>query len=147
MKSRAGQLPARLFHFVPTASPRNSDLRAVTQLPIKHFMSPSGRRAPPRFDFQIAKDYDPFSIRSSEANIVILDAPGVSPPGAFLFVRGSCGLVLIRLLYVNFGSAPLLAETALATGAPPTGGILPVWGRNGGEDSVWKGRPQAMSGV
>ena len=50
-------------------------------------------------------------------------------------------------IYVNFGSAPLLAETALATGAPPTGGILPVWGRNGGEDSVWKGRPQAMSGV
>ena len=33
--------PTRLFHFVPTASPRNSDLRAVTQLPINPFMLPS----------------------------------------------------------------------------------------------------------
>ena len=102
-------------------------------------MSPSGRRAPPRFDFQIAKDYDPFSIRSSEANIVILDAPGVSPPGAFLFVRESCGLVLIRLLYVNFGSVPLLGETADAAGASPGRVISPVSGQNGGasaEDSM-----------
>ena len=48
MGSRAGQLPARLFHFVPTASPRNSDLRAVTQLRIRHFMSPSGVKQPLR---------------------------------------------------------------------------------------------------
>ena len=41
-------------------------------------------------------------------------------------------------LYVNFGSAPLLAETGFATGAPPGMVVSPVSGQNGGtcaEDS------------
>ena len=57
---------------------RRSD---ASELPIKRFMLPSVRRAPPRFDFQIAKDYDPFSTtaESSGTNVV-----------AWRAARGSC---------------------------------------------------------
>ena len=43
-----------------------------------------------------------------------------------------------KCIYVNFGSAPLLDETAVAAGAPPGRVVSPVSGQNGGasaEDS------------
>ena len=44
----------------------------------------------------------------------------------------SCRQLPIISHFVNFGAVPLLDETALVAGAPPTGGISPVSARNGG---------------
>ena len=55
----------------------------------------------------------------------------------------SCRQLPIISHSVNFGAVPLLDETALVAGAPPTGGISPVSARNGGDTVILKGLPSS----